>query len=64
MGIRGILQAKRLVLVVNGARKAQAVKDAFFGPITPKVPGSILQLHPDCTIVADEEALSLVKDLL
>ena len=35
MGIRGILQAKRLVLVVNGAKKAQAVKDAFFGPITP-----------------------------
>ena len=64
MGIRGILQAKRLVLVANGAKKAQAVKDAFFGPITPKVPGSILQLHPDCTIVADEEALSLVKDLL
>lgn len=64
MGIRGILQAKRLVLVVNGAKKAQAVKDAFFGPITPMVPGSILQLHPDCTIVADEEALSLVKDLL
>ena len=64
MGIGSIMKAKRVLLVCNGAGKAQAVKDAFFGPITPKVPGSILQLHPDCTIVADEEALSLVKDLL
>ena len=64
MGIRGILQAKRLVLVVNGANKAQAVKDCFFGPIKPQAPGSILQLHPDFTLVADEAALSLVKDLL
>ena len=40
------------------------MKDCFFGPITPKAPGSILQLHPDFTLVADEAALSLVKDLL
>ncbi len=64
MGIGGIMQAKRVLLVVNGAKKAQAVKDCFFGPITPKAPGSILQLYPDFTLVADEEALSLVKDLL
>ena len=50
--------------VVNGKGKAQAVKDCFFGPIRPQAPGSILQLHPDFTLVADEEALSLVKDLL
>ena len=43
---------------------AQAVKDCFFGPIKPQAPGSILQLHPDFTLVADEAALSLVKDLL
>jgi len=64
MGIGGIMQAKRVLLVVNGEKKAQAVKDCFFGPITPKAPGSILQLHPDFTLVADEAALSLVKDLL
>ena len=64
MGIGGIMQAKRVLLVVNGEKKAQAVKDCFFGPITPNAPGSILQLHPDFTLVADEAALSLVKDLL
>ena len=64
MGIGAIMKAKRVLLVVNGAKKAQAVKDCFFGPIKPQAPGSILQLHPDFILVADEEALSLVKDLL
>lgn len=64
MGIGGIMKAKRVLLVVNGENKAQAVKDCFFGPIRPQAPGSILQLHPDFTLVADEAALSLVKDLL
>ena len=64
MGIGSIMKAKRVLLVVNGAAKAQAVKDCFFGPIKPQSPGSILQLHPDFTLIADEAALSLVKDLL
>ncbi|MFR4978722.1 MAG: glucosamine-6-phosphate deaminase, partial [Butyricicoccus sp.] len=38
---------------------AEIVKKAFFGPITPRVPASILQLHPDVTVVADADALSL-----
>lgn len=60
MGIRAIMQAKKVVLVVNGAKKAQIVKDAFFGPITPQVPASILQLHKDVVIVGDAEAMSLI----
>ena len=64
MGIGSIMKAKRVLLVCNGKGKAQAVKDCFFGPIKPQSPGSILQLHPDFTLVADEEALSLVADLL
>ncbi len=64
MGIGSIMKAKRVLLVCNGENKAQAVKDCFFGPIKPQAPGSILQLHPDFTLVADEAALSLVKDLL
>ena len=64
MGIGSIMKAKRVLLVCNGAGKAQAVKDCFFGPIKPQSPGSILQLHPDFTLVADEAALSLVKDLI
>ncbi len=60
MGIWGIMQAKRVLMVVNGKNKAEAVKAALTGPVTPKVPASILQLHPDFTLVADEEALSLL----
>ena len=64
MGIGGIMKAKRVLLVVSGKGKAQAVKDCFFGAICPQAPGSILQLHPDFTLVADEDALSLVADQL
>lgn len=58
MGIKNIMQAKKILVVVSGENKADAVKKAFFGPITPSVPASILQLHNDVTIVADEAALS------
>lgn len=61
MGIKTIMQAKRILVVISGEDKAQIVKEAFFGPITPKVQASVLQLHNEVTIVADEAALSLVK---
>lgn len=64
MGILGIMQAKRVVMVATGKNKAEAIRDAFCGPVTPKVPASILQLHPDFTLVADEDALSLVGNAL
>ena len=54
------MKAKKILVVVSGADKAKIVKEAFFGPVTPQVPASILQFHPDVTIVADEAALSLV----
>ena len=57
MGICDIMHAERVVMVVSGESKAQIVKDAFFGPVTPRVPASILQLHKDFTLVADEAAL-------
>ena len=60
MGIRDIMQAERVVMVVSGAGKAEIVKAAFSGPVTPGVPASILQLHRDFTLVADAEALSLL----
>ena len=60
MGIWGIMQAKKVLMVANGKNKAWAVKEALTGPVTPNVPASILQLHPDFTLVADEEALSLL----
>ena len=60
MGIKTIMQAKRVLVVVSGADKAEIVKKAFFGPVTPMVPASILQIHSDAIVVADEEALSRI----
>ena len=60
MGVRDIMQAERVVMVVSGAGKAEIVRTAFFGPVTPRVPASILQFHRDFTLVADKEALSLL----
>ena len=60
MGIGNIMQAKKIVVVVSGAGKADIVKQAFFGPITPEVPASILQLHGDVVIVGDEDALAAI----
>ncbi len=64
MGIGTIMNAKKILLVANGAGKAQILKDSFFGDITPQVPASVLQLHPDVTVVGDEEAFGLIKDLI
>ena len=61
MGIKTIMQAKKILIVISGEDKAEIVKEAFFGPITPKVQASVLQLHNDVIVVADEAALSLVK---
>ncbi|MEE0106328.1 MAG: glucosamine-6-phosphate deaminase [Lachnospiraceae bacterium] len=61
MGIKTIMQAKKILIVANGEGKADIVRDAFFGPITPQVPASVLQLHNDVTLVADEAALSKVS---
>ncbi|EOS76498.1 MAG: glucosamine-6-phosphate deaminase [Lachnospiraceae bacterium] len=58
MGIKTIMQAKKILVVVSGIQKASIVKKAFFGSITPEVPASVLQLHRDVTIVCDEEAFS------
>ena len=58
MGIQTIMQARKILVVVSGAEKAAIVKEAFFGPITPKVQASVLQLHHDVILVADEAALA------
>ena len=60
MGIKTIMQARKVLMVANGAGKAEIIKKAFFGPVTPEVPASILQMHPDFILVGDEEALSLI----
>ena len=54
MGMGGIMSAKKVLLIANGANKKEIMEKAFFGPITPEVPASILQLHPDLTVIYSE----------
>jgi glucosamine-6-phosphate deaminase len=56
MGMRAIMTAKKILLIASGTGKAEIVRDSFFGPVTPKVPASLLQLHPNVTVVLDKEA--------
>ena len=60
MGIKTIMQAKKRLVVVSGEDKADIVARAFFGPVTPSVPASILQMHNDVTLVGDAAALSKI----
>jgi len=58
MGMGPLLQAEHLLLLVSGAEKADILYRSLTGPITPQVPGSILQLHGNVTVIADKAALS------
>lgn len=62
MGIGNIMAAKCVVLVATGENKAKAVRDTIRGPITPRVPASVLQLHPCCVILTDREAGKLMLE--
>ncbi len=64
MGIGTIMAAKQILLVVNGEGKADIVREVLYGPVTPKVPASILQFHPNCIAVVDEAAFSKCMDLV
>ena len=61
MGVGTIFRARRILLLASGEAKAQALCDALWGPITPRVPASILQLHPALIVVADAAALSVAR---
>ena len=60
MGIKSIMQARQILVVVSGKDKAEIVKKAFTGPVVPEVPASILQMHPNVLLVGDKDALSLL----
>lgn len=55
MGMKSIMQAKKILIIANGAAKEEILKKAMFGPITPQLPASILQLHPDVTVIFTPE---------
>lgn len=58
MGMGAILHARRILLLVSGAEKAEALHQAFAGPMTPEVPASLLQLHREVYLVADQAAMA------
>lgn len=59
MGVQTIMRARMIVVAASGEAKQQAVHSMIFGPVTPQTPASILQLHTNCVVVADEAALAL-----
>lgn len=60
MGIGTIMRARRILLLASGVEKAAAVRDMIAKKVTPACPASILQFHPDATILLDEAAASLL----
>lgn len=62
LGIRPIMQAKKIILMASGHEKAPIMEKALFGNITPEVPASVLQLHRNLTVIIDDEAYAMIKD--
>lgn len=60
MGIKPIMNAKKIIIIANGEDKAKAIYDAVNGPVDPKVPASLLQLHNDVTLIVDDQAGKLL----
>lgn len=58
MGIGTVMAARKIVMIITGADKADILHKVFYGPVKPEVPGSILQFHPDVTVICDEAAAS------
>ncbi len=60
MGIKTIMHARKIILLASGKEKSEAIYKAVNGKITPELPASVLQLHPDVTLIVDKEAASLL----
>ena len=58
MGIGTIMRARKLLMIITGEDKAEITAAALAGEVTPQVPASIIQFHPDVTVIADAAALS------
>ena len=61
MGIKTIMQSRGIILLASGQEKADAVAGMVSGKITPELPASVLQLHPNVTIIVDEAAASKIN---
>ena len=60
-GLRNIMNAKKILILASGENKAKAVYGMVYGDVTEALPASVLQLHPDCTLIVDDAAGSLLK---
>ncbi|MBR6392972.1 MAG: glucosamine-6-phosphate deaminase [Eubacterium sp.] len=60
MGIGSIMQAKRILIIALGQKKAKAIQQVIDGNVTPQCPASILQFHKDVTLMLDRDAASLL----
>lgn len=61
MGLGGIMKAKKILLIASGKNKAEVLAALSSGKITTKIPATLLQVHPDVTVIVDEDAASLIK---
>ena len=61
MGVGTVLDARKLLMLVTGKRKADIIAAALEGPMTSMVSGSAIQLHDDCTVIVDEEAAAKLQ---
>jgi glucosamine-6-phosphate deaminase len=62
MGIATIMKSRHILLLASGTAKAPIMAKLFEGTVTADVPASVLHTHPNVTVIADEEALSLVAN--
>jgi glucosamine-6-phosphate deaminase len=58
MGIKTIMHSRKIILLANGEEKAETISNMINGKITPDLPASVLQLHPDVVVLLDEKAAS------
>ena len=61
MGIRTIMSSRKIILLASGPEKAPIIAQTIHGPVTEMVPSSVLQLHPDVTLIMDEEAAARLE---
>jgi glucosamine-6-phosphate deaminase len=62
LGIKNIMQTRKIVLIAKGEHKASIIEQAILGPVTTDIPASVLQLHPNCEILLDAAAGALIRE--
>jgi len=61
MGIKTIFSAKKILLIASGVDKAEIIYEMIHGQVRPAVPATILQMHPDVTVILDKDAAALLE---